>query len=120
MQMPIKTSNHMEKIFSEEEIIELCFQRVAKLFHIDRSKLTGEMRFGVDFKTPRSLFDIIFCGEDAYDDIFHDMLIASKNEVADDLRSGKCHINSVNNFCKFMLAQYKRNPKGFVRGLWKY
>ena len=54
----------MEKIFSEEEIIELCFQRVAKLFHIDRSKLTGEMRFGVDFKTPRSLFDIIFYGND--------------------------------------------------------
>lgn len=98
---------------SEEEIQRLAIARIANLFQMPESSIRVEMTLGKDLKaTFKSDFR-----ENELDKVYYDIQNAADRETYKKLERGEILIQTVQDYCEYMVECYRVNPKEVVRVL---
>ncbi|MBL1415745.1 hypothetical protein MK852_03090 [Shewanella benthica] len=90
-----------------EKIYYKALTRVAEVFGVSSESLNEESRFGFDLK-PSFVSDFKY---NELDQINHDIHDSATKTIAKEMEKGNLVIETVKDYCEYMVRCYQVNPK---------
>lgn len=107
----IADANNSMSMLSEGYISMLAVARIASIFNMPTSSIKTDMTFGVDLiATFKSDFR-----ENELDRVYYDIQNAANREIYKKLERGEIEIQTVEDYCKYMIYCYHFNPNNVIR-----